>query len=208
MRTPPVDVRDRPPYSVEQFRVKEEYRSDLDAILVPEGEIVSRIEGMAAEISRTYRNQDGAELYALCVLKGAMRFFGALTPRLDLARPFSEGVVRADRYAGGDGGEVQADIRWLEPELIAGKDILVVEDIIDEGYTLETLLDRIDDHDPNSVEVAVLFDKVARRKTDVAVEYTGFYIPDEFVVGFGLDYDERYRNLRHLGVLDESVMQS
>ncbi|MFB6354316.1 MAG: hypoxanthine phosphoribosyltransferase [Halobacteriales archaeon] len=206
MRTPPVDVRDRPPYSVEQFRVKAEYRSDLDAILVPEGEIESRIEGMADEISRTYREQDGAELYALCVLKGAMRFFGALTPRLDLDRPFSEGVVRADRYTGGDGGDLEAEIRWLEPELIAGKDILVVEDIIDEGYTLSTLLEQLETHDPNSVEVAVLFDKVARRKTDVDVEYTGFYIPDEFVVGFGLDYDERYRNLRHLGVLDPSVM--
>lgn len=207
MRTPPVDVRDRPPYAVDQFRVKADYRSDLDGVLVPEGEIVSRIEGMADEISRVYRRRDGADLYALCVLKGAMRFFGALTPRLDLDRPFSEGVVRADRYVGGEGPSERAEVKWLEPDSIAGKDILVVEDVIDEGYTLATLLDQLANLDPNSVEVAVLFDKIARRQTAVDVAFTGFLIPDEFVVGYGLDYDERYRNLRHLGVLDEAVMR-
>lgn len=205
MPSSPIDVRNRPPYAVDQFRVKDEYEPDIESILVPEGEIENRIERLADEVSREYERRGDGELYAVCVLKGAMRFFGALTPRLDLDGAFSEGVVRASRYTGGEGGK-QTEVRFLEEEMIDGKDILVVEDIIDEGYTLETILDRLDEFDPDSVEVAVLFDKVARRKTDIDIEYTGFRIPDEFVVGYGLDYDERYRNVRHLAVLDQSIV--
>jgi len=77
-----------------------------------------------------------------------------------------------------------------------------VEDIVDEGHTLSTLVDRIEEYDPRSVEIAALFDKAENRQVDVDVAYTGFVIPDEFVVGYGLDYDEKYRDLRHLGVVD------
>lgn len=207
MPSAPIDVRDRPPYAVDQFRVKSEYASDLQHILIPEGEIKSRIEGLADEISRHYRQRDGVELYSLCVLKGAMRFFGALNPQLDLDGAYSEGVVRAARYTGGIGDD-RTEVQWLEPDLIAGKDLLVVEDIIDKGVTLEAILEQLETYGPNSVETAVLFDKPARRQTDVEVGFTGFRIPDEFVVGFGLDYNERYRNLRHLGVLNSSAMES
>jgi hypoxanthine phosphoribosyltransferase len=134
-----------------------------------------------------------------------MRFFGALTPQLDPRGPFSEGVVSAARYSGGTGAD-ETSVNFLEPEMVDGKDVLIVEDIIDEGYTLEAILDRLSELDPNSVQVTVLFDKTERRKTDIDIEYTGFVIPDEFVVGFGLDYDERYRNLRHLGVLNETAI--
>lgn len=205
MRSAPIDIRDRPPYTVEQFCVKEEYEADLDRILVSEGEIESRIGCLAEEISRDYRERAENEVYLVCVLKGAMRFFDALTPRLELTVPNSEGVVRAARYSGGEPGAEQAEVRLLDREAIEGKDVLVVEDMIDEGYTLETILDRIEAAGPNSVEATVLFDKVARRQTDVDVAFTGFVIPDEFVVGYGIDYDERYRNLRHLAVLDETV---
>ncbi|MFT4921411.1 MAG: hypoxanthine phosphoribosyltransferase [Haloarculaceae archaeon] len=206
MPSSPIDVRERPPYAVDQFCVKDEYAADLGHVLVPEGEIENRIERMAEEISLAYDRRAGTELYAVCVLKGAMRFFGTLTPRLDLDGAFSEGVIRASRYADGTGGE-QTEIRLLDEETIEGRDILVVEDIIDEGYTLESILERLDEYDPNSVEVAVLFDKEARRKTDIDIEYTGFVIPDEFVVGYGLDYDERYRNVRHLAVVDGPVTE-
>lgn len=205
MGSEPIDVRERTPYAVSQFRVKDEYESDLGQILIPEGEIENRVTALADDISNDYRDTGGGEMYAVCVLKGAMRFFGALTPQLDLDGSFSEGVVRAARYSGGEGGD-ETEVDFLEPEMVDGKDILVVEDIIDEGYTLEAILDRLEEFDTNSVQVAVLFDKADRRKTSVDIEYTGFLIPDEFVVGFGLDYDERYRNLRHLGVLDESVI--
>lgn len=205
MSSSPIDVRERPPYAVDQFCVKDEYASDLGHVLVPEGEIENRIARMAEEISLSYDRGPGRDVYAICVLKGAMRFFGTLTPRLDFDGAFSEGVARASRYAGGAGGD-ETEIRFLEEETIEGRDVLVVEDIIDEGYTLESILDRLEEYGPSSIEVAVLFDKEARRKTDVDIEYTGFVIPDEFVVGYGLDYDERYRNVRHLAVLEDSLV--
>jgi len=206
MRSSPIDVRERPPYAVDQFRVKEEYAPDLRSILIPEGEIENRVAALADDISRVYAQRGGRELYAVCVLKGAMRFFGALTPQLDFDGAFQEGIVRADRYTGGQGNS-RTSVRFLERDMIDGKDILIVEDIIDEGRTLQAILDRLAEYDPNSVEVAVLFDKEARRQTDVEIGFTGFQIPDEFVVGYGLDYDEEYRNLRHLGVLKESVLE-
>ena len=206
MASDPIDVRSREPYAIDQFRVQAEYESDLEEILVSAGEIQSRIARMADEISADYSERSGSELYALCILKGALRFFGTLTPHLEPDGAYSEGVVRASRYTDGETGDTEAEVRFLDPEMIEGTDVLIVEDIIDEGYTLETILDRIEAHDPNSVDIAVLFDKVDRRKTDVDIEYTGFVVPDEFVVGYGLDYGERYRNLNHLATLDPSVI--
>lgn len=207
MRSSPIDVRERPPYTVDQFCVKGEYETDIESILISEGEIEDRITCLAEEISREYRGWDGEELYAICILKGAMQFFSALIPQLDINAPVSEGVVLATRYTADEPEAERAEVRWVDERRIEDKDILVVEDIIDEGFTLETVLTRLEDYDPDSVEVAVLFDKIARRKTDVDIEFTGFTIPDEFVVGYGLDYDEQYRNLRHLAVLDQSVME-
>lgn len=204
MGSSPIDVRERPPYTVDQFRVKDEYQSDLRNVLIPEGEIENRVAALADDISLEFSRRSGREMYAVCVLKGAMRFFGALTPRLDYEGAFSEGLVRADRYSRGEGRD-ETEVRFLERDMIDGKDILIVEDIIDEGRTLQAILDRLSEYDPNSVEVAVLFDKAARRKTDIDIAFTGFVIPDEFVVGYGLDFDERYRNVRHLAVLTEEA---
>jgi hypoxanthine phosphoribosyltransferase len=203
MQSSPIDIRDRTPYDTNQFCVKDEYRADLQSLLLSEGEIECRIECLAAEISRRYRTSD-VPFYSLCVLKGAMRFFGALTPQLEPAGPSSEGTVRASRYSEGKGAGY-TDVQFLDPEAIEGKDILFVEDIIDEGFTLQAILEEVERFNPNSVEIAVLFDKHDRRKADIDVAFTGFVIPDEFVVGYGLDYDEGYRNLRHLAVLDDDA---
>jgi len=207
MASTPIDVRSRDPYDTEQFRIHEEYREDLDQVLVSNGEIEDRIAQMADDISARYRENPDTELYAMCILKGALRFFGTLTPHLEPGGPYREGVVRATRYLDGEGQAEQATVRFLDEDAIEGKDVLIVEDIIDEGYTLETILEEIEAHDPNSVEIAVLFDKVARRKTDVDISYTGFIVPDVFLVGYGLDYGERYRNLDHLGTLDPAVIE-
>ena len=207
MRSSPIDVRERPPSAANQFCLKDRYETDIESVLVSGGEIESRIACLADEISREYRGRDDVELYVVCVLKGAMRFFNALVPQLDPGGPVREGVVRASRYAAGGPEAERTAVRWLERDRIEGRDVLVVEDVIDEGFTLETILARLEEHDPNSIEVTVLFDKAASRKTDVDVGFTGFFIPDEFVVGYGLDYDERYRDLRHLAVLDETAMQ-
>lgn len=206
MRSEPIDIRERSPYSVNQFRVKDDYKDDLDHLLISEGEIDSRITCLADEITEAFAGGDDTEVYAMCVLKGAMQFFGALIPQLDLDVPVNEGAIKASRYEGGGTISEEAEIEWLDQELIEGRDILVVEDIIDEGYTLQSVKSQLEEFNPASVEVAVLFDKRVRRQIDVDVGYTGFIIPDEFVVGYGLDYDERYRDLRHLAVLDDSVL--
>lgn len=197
--TTPTDIRDRDLYDVDQVRLKEAYRSDLEGILIPVDEIQEGVSRIAQDVSEDYRKDDG--FYPVCILKGAMRFFVDLNRELDLDIPYSEGIVNTERYYGGMASET-TEVQLFQEEAIAGKDVLLVEDIIDEGYTLATLMDRLQEYDPRSVEVATLFDKAANRQVDLDVEYRGFVIPDEFVVGYGLDYDEQYRDLRHLGVVD------
>lgn len=205
MSSGPIDLRDREPYTLDQFRVNNEHKDDLEYVLLSEGEIESRVSGLAAAITREYDSRENVDLYANCVLKGAMRFFGALIPRIEVRAPVSEGVIRASRYRAGKPGSKETEVRWLDRDLIEGRDILVVEDIIDEGYTLQAVIDHLEEYNPQSIEVATLFDKVSNRKIEIDVKFTGFTIPDEFVVGYGLDYDERYRNLRHLAVLTEEA---
>ena len=207
MASEPIDIRDRPPYSLDQFDVEATYRDDLEHILISKGEIISRIQRMAREVSESTHQEPDSELYAACVLKGALRFFGTLTPKLSPAGDYSEGVIQASRYTAGTTTETTADVDLPAAETIQGKDVLVVEDIIDEGYTLESILEEIHEKDPRSVSIAVLFDKRDRRKVDIDVEYTGFIVPDEFLVGFGLDYNERYRNLDHLASLDNAIFE-
>lgn len=207
MTSDPVDVRDRPSYAIDHFDVQSTYVSDLEHILVSKGEIISRITRLAEEISNFTHQQPDSELYAACVLKGALRFFGTLTPKLSPSGDYSEGVFQASRYTAGSTAETTADVNFPDEEAIRGKDVLIVEDIIDEGYTLESILNEIRPKEPRSVSIAVLFDKRDRRKVDIDVEYTGFIVPDEFLVGFGLDYNERYRNLDHLAALDSSIFE-
>jgi hypoxanthine phosphoribosyltransferase len=197
--TEPTDVRDRDPFDLDQFRLNEAYRSDLDGVLIPRDEIQAGVSRIARDVSEDYHEND--DFYPVCVLKGAMRFFVDLNRDLDLGVPYSEGIVHTTRYHGGVASDT-TQVQFFHEEAIAGKDVLLVEDIVDEGHTLATLRDRIEEHDPRSVEIAALFDKAENRQADVDVAYTGFVIPDDFVVGYGLDYDEKYRDLRHLGVVD------
>lgn len=197
--TTPTDIRDRDLYEVDQFSLKEAYRSDLEGILIPEDEIQDGVSRIARDVSEDYRKDDG--FYPVCILKGAMRFFVDLNRELDLDVPYGEGIVNTERYYGGKASET-TEVQLFQAEAIAGKDVLLVEDIVDEGYTVATLLDRLQEYDPRSITVATLFDKAANRQVDLDVAYRGFVIPDEFVVGYGLDYDEQYRDLRHLGVVD------
>lgn len=197
--TTPTDVLDRDPYDLDQFDLNEAYRSDLDGILISADEIQERVAEIARDVSEDYRGN--AAFYPVCILKGAMRFFVDLNRELDLQTTYSEGIVHTERYHGGAASDT-TEVQFFQADAIAGKDVLLVEDIVDEGHTLATLRDRIERHDPHSVEIAALFDKAPNRQVDVDVAYTGFVIPDEFVVGYGLDYDEKYRDLRHLGVVE------
>jgi hypoxanthine phosphoribosyltransferase len=200
--TAPIDVRDRDPYAIDQFDVKAAYRQDLEHVLVSHGEIRDRVARLATDVSEQYADGD---LYPVCVLKGAIRFYVDLLRELDVEGGYREAVVHASRYHGGAGSE-QADVRFFDPEAIEGRNVVLVEDILDQGHTLASLLDRIEEHDPASVEVAALFDKAERREVTIDPAFRGFVIPDEFVVGYGLDYAERFRDVPHLATVDPDAI--
>lgn len=198
-----IDVRDRELKPVEQVRLNEVYRDDLEGILIPQNELNDRVSELGSEVADRYRSNP--DFYPICILKGAMRFFVDLMRNLDLDVPYSEGVVHSSRYHAGPDTETPA-VEVFQEEVIAGKDVLLVEDILDEGYTLATLRDRFQEFEPNSVRIVTLLDTAVDRDVDVDPAYTGFQVPDAFYVGYGLDYDEQYRDLRHLGVLDPDVI--
>lgn len=197
--TLPIDIRDRELRSLDQFDLREGYQEDLQGVLVARREIDDCVERLAAEITADYRGN--SDFYPICVLKGAIRFFVDLTRAIELGASYSEAVVNASRYGKGPVSDTP-EVQIFDPESIAGKDVLIVEDILDEGHTLAALVDRIEEHDPNSVEIASLFSKATNREVDVDPTYEGFLIPDRFVVGYGLDYQELHRDFPHLGVID------
>ena len=199
----PIDVRDRECYTVDQFQISEAYRSDLEGVLIPRDEIEDRVAQLAAAVTDEHRSNP--DFYPICVLKGAMRFFVDLLRELELAVPYSEGIVHSSRYQSGPAADTP-DVQFFDEERLAGKDVLLVEDILHEGNTLATLRDRVEAFDPNSVSIATLFEVDFDRDVDVDPAYSGFLLPDSFFVGYGLDYEERYRDLRHLGVLNQEIL--
>jgi hypoxanthine phosphoribosyltransferase len=199
----PIDVRDRDLYEVDQFDIGEAYRSALDGVLIPRAELEDCVAKLAAAITDEHRSNP--DFYPVCVLKGAMRFFVDLLRNLELEVPYSEGIVHTSRYDSGPTTQTPA-VQFFDEDRLAGKDVFLVEDILHEGYTLATLRDRVEQFDPNSVTIATLFDVGIDRDVDVDPAYTGFVLPDSFFVGYGLDYEERYRDLEHLGVLDPELL--
>ena len=137
------------------------------------------------------------------VLKGAMVFLADLMRAMDL--PTSIDFMEVSSY--GSGTETSGQVRILKDlsKPIEGRDVIVVEDIIDTGLTLNYLLHYLADKRPASIKIVCLLDKPARRLAEIPIDYIGFTIPDRFVIGYGLDYDERYRNLPYIGVLKPSV---
>ena len=169
----------------------------LGEVLIPEGEIAGAVEGLAARIEEDY------DLSGL-VLVGAMD--GAVCFLADLMRAFGASVdvttARMRRYDGTEAGEIE--VAWLPPrDRIEGREVLIVEDIIDTGATCELLVRSLSDLGAKSVGVCALLDKPSRRTHDVRVAYRGFEVPDVFVVGYGMDYDGAYRNLRDIHELDK-----
>ena len=166
-------------------------------VLLPEEELNERIQTLGREISRDY---EGRQVHMICVLKGGSFFMCDLAKRISV--PVSLDFMSVSCYGSGtkSGGVVKIVKDLDEP--IKDKDVLVVEDIVDSGRTLSYLLEMLMARGPRSLKLCTLLDKPDRRVVDVNVDYTGFQIPDEFVVGFGLDYDQRYRNLPYIGVVE------
>lgn len=167
-------------------------------ILLKEEEVDKRIAEEAAMINRDYA---GKEVHLICILKGGVFFTCELAKRLTV--PVSMDFMSVSSY--GSGTESSGVVRIVKDldESIAGKNVLIVEDIIDSGRTLAYLIEILKQRNPESIHLCTLLDKPERRvKKQVKVGYTCFEIPDEFVVGFGLDYDQKYRNLPYIGVVE------
>ena len=165
--------------------------------MLTEDAVNKRIRELGEKISEDYAGQ---EIRMICVLKGGSFFMCELAKRISV--PVSIDFMSVSSYGGDTKSSGVVKIVKDLDESITGKDVLVVEDIIDSGRTLSYLMAMLRDRGPKSLKLCTLLDKPDRRVTDVKVDYTGFEIPDEFVVGYGLDYDQLYRNLPYIGMIE------
>lgn len=166
------------------------------SVLIPEEEINKRIAEIGEQISRDY---EGQSVHLICVLKGSVMFTCELAKRITVPVTFdfmSCSSYGADTKSSG----VVRLVKDLD-EPLEGKNVIVIEDIVDSGRTLSYLLEILGARKPASLKLCTLLDKPERRVKPVHVDYTGFEIPDEFVVGYGLDYDQKYRNLPYVGII-------
>ena len=166
-------------------------------VLVPEEDVNKRIKDLGEQISKDY---EGKQIHLICILKGGVFFMCELAKRISV--PVTMDFMSVSSY--GDGTVSSGVVRIAKDldETLEGKDVLIVEDIIDSGRTLYYLIDVLQKRNPNSIKLCTLLDKPERRVKDVKVDYVGLDIPDEFVVGFGLDYMQKYRNLPYIGVVE------
>lgn len=173
---------------------------DIEKILFTEEELLARVKEMGAQITKDYQ---GKNLVVASVLRGSYIFMADLTRAIDL--PMCVDFMVVSSYGSGTVSSGQVEIRKDLSESIEGKHLLIVEDILDSGNTLYYLMDVLKVRKPASIKICTLMDKPDRRIKPITAEYTGFSIPDAFVVGYGLDYDEKYRNLPYVGILKPSV---
>jgi hypoxanthine phosphoribosyltransferase len=173
---------------------------DVEEILLDSETVANRVAELGAQLSADYVGRDPV---LVSVLKGSLVFLADLMRAMDL--PSSIDLMEVSSY--GASTETSGQVRILKDlsRPIDGRDVIVVEDIIDTGLTLNYLLRYLADRAPVSITVCCLLDKPARRLADITIDYRGFTIPDRFVIGYGLDYDERYRNLPYIGVLKPSI---
>jgi len=165
--------------------------------LIGEDAIRKKTEEMAEIISRDY---EGEELYVICILKGSVFFACDLSKRITV--PVNLDFMSVSSYGAGTVSSGEVVIKKDLDESIEGRNVLLVEDIIDSGRTLKELVEILKRRNPKSLEVVTLLDKPERREFEVDVKYTCFEIPDKFVVGYGMDYDQKYRNLPYVGVME------
>ena len=171
--------------------------SERVRIMLTEQEVNDRIKKIGEQISKDYA---GKSVHLVCVLKGGSFFMCELAKRITV--PVTLDFMSASSYGSSTKSSGVVKIVKDLDEPLKDKNVLVVEDIVDSGRTLSYLLKMLGDRGPASVKLCTLLDKPERRVTDVKVDYTGFEIPDDFVVGYGLDYDQRYRNLPYIGVVE------
>lgn len=171
--------------------------SDKIKELLSEEKVDNRIRELGEQITKDY---EGEEVFLVCTLKGASFFACELAKRIKL--PLTLDFIAVASY--GDGTQSSGEVRMIKDldESIEGKNVIVVEDIVDTGRTLSYLMDILKKRNPRTLKLCSLLDKPERRVVDIKADYTGFEVPDLFVVGYGLDYAQKYRNLPYIGVVE------
>lgn len=194
-------------FSLDHFCIPPHYKDAIESIFLPCGLILDRVERLAQDIVHHYSDKP---FQALCVLKGGYRFFTDLLDRIQQYNhfgcrsvPFSTDFIRVKSYVDDRStGEVKV-IGLDSMEDLNGKNLLIVEDIIETGKTMKALLTLLEKYTPNEVKVASLFVKRTPRSSGYEPDYVGFEIPDKFVVGYALDYNEYFRDLSHVCIISE-----
>ena len=174
------------------------YKNDIDRILIPDFEIEEKVAEIGKQLRRDYAG--GKEpLLMLGALRGSFVFLADLARACDM--PVEIEFISLSSYGGGT--ESSGNVRLVKDldQSVEGRDVLIVEDIVDTGVTLAFLKGLLNARRPASLRLCALLDKPSRRKTPMSADYTGFTVPDEFLVGYGLDYDSKYRNLRDICVI-------
>lgn len=178
-------------------------QNDIQKVLISEKELKDKVAELGRQISTDYKDKN---LMLVSVLKGSVVFMADLMRAITI--PASIDFMSVSSY--GSGVKTTGVVRIIKDldEVLTGRDILIVEDILDSGMTLSYLKEHIGAKDARSIRIATLLDKPERRKVNIIPDYKGFVVPDEFVVGYGLDYDEKYRNLPYVGVLKPCVYEN
>ena len=166
------------------------------SVLISEEELDKKILELGKKISEDY---EGKCVHLICILKGSIFFTCELAKRITV--PVTIDFMSVSSYGGGTVSSGNINIKKELDEDIEGKDVIVIEDIIDSGRTLSHLIPMLQERKPNSLKLCTMLDKPERREFEIQVDYNGFQIPDKFVVGYGLDYDQKYRNLPYIGVV-------
>ncbi|WP_028595183.1 hypoxanthine phosphoribosyltransferase [Paenibacillus assamensis] len=174
--------------------------NDIEKVVISEEEIQARVNELGEQLTRDYA---GKKPLVICVLKGAFIFMADLVKRIEV--PMEMDFMAVSSY--GASTESSGVVRILKDldVSVEGRDVLIVEDIIDTGLTLSYLINILEGRKAATIKVVTLFDKPARRSANMEADYKGFVLPDEFIVGYGLDYAEEYRNLPYIGVLKPQI---
>lgn len=175
---------------------------DVEYVMISEKEIAEKVAEMAKQLDKLY---EGRKPVVVCILKGSVMFFADLIRQMQV--PLTIDFMSVSSYGNGTKSTGEIMVKKDLSTDIKGRDVLIVEDIIDSGNTLYNLKKLLNSREPASVNIVTLLDKPQRREVPMQPEYTCFEIEDEFVIGYGLDYAEEYRNLPYVGVLKRSVYE-
>ncbi|XP_029524790.1 hypoxanthine phosphoribosyltransferase 1, like isoform X1 [Oncorhynchus nerka] len=198
-------------YKLDLFCVPKHYEEDLDQVIIPHGLIMDRTERLARDI---VRDMGGHHIVALCVLKGGYTFFSdlldyikALNQNSDKSVPLTVDFIRLKSYCNDQSTNIVKVVGGDELSTLTGKNVLIVEDIVETGRTMETLLSLLSECNPKMVKVVSLLVKRTPRSSGYRPDYIGFEVPDSFLVGYALDYNEYFRDLSHICILNENAKE-